>query len=184
MERIPSGLWSGWVLPLGVTMLMLVACAPPETAMLPPLQVVDHVDLNRYAGEWFEIARYPHGFQKGCVVSKATYSVDDGGIEVVNECFEQAEAGPVRSVTGRARVIDETTNAKLKVTFFWPFYGDYWIIDLDDDYRYAVVGHPTRKYLWILSRTRQMEETLYQAILVRLKEQGYDTAKLIRTIRK
>jgi apolipoprotein D and lipocalin family protein len=151
--------------------------------MTPPLRVVDHVDLNRYAGEWFEIARYPHSFQKGCVVSKATYSVIDGSIEVVNECYERGATSPDRSVKGRARVVDRDTNAKLKVTFFWPFAGDYWIIDLDEEYQYAVVGHPKRKYLWILARTQQMDEKLYRDILMRLREQRYDTAKLIRTLR-
>ena len=183
MERRPRNLRGGWVFPLSVAMLILASCSPTETAMTPALRVVDHVDLNRYAGEWFEIARYPHSFQKGCVVSKATYSVIDGSIEVVNECYERGATSPDRSVKGRARVVDRDTNAKLKVTFFWPFAGDYWIIDLDEEYQYAVVGHPKRKYLWILARTQQMDEKLYRDILMRLREQRYDTAKLIRTLR-
>ena len=82
---------------------------------------------------------------------------------------------------GKAKVVDPVTNAKLKVTFFWPFYGDYWIIDLGEKYEYAVVGHPTRKYLWVLSRTPEMEESVYRGILERSEKQGYDTGRLMRT---
>jgi apolipoprotein D and lipocalin family protein len=77
--------------------------------------------------------------------------------------------------------VDKETHAKLKASFFWPFSGDYWIIDLGENYDYAVVGHPNRKYLWILSRTPQMEESLYQSILERLRNQSYDLSKLIYT---
>jgi apolipoprotein D and lipocalin family protein len=181
METWPSKSRAGRFLLLFVAMMILASCRPTGTETIPPLRVVDHVDLNRYAVEWYEIARYPHSFQKGCVVSKATYSVDNGGIEVVNDCYEELQADPVRSVAGRARVVDRETNAKLKVTFFWPFAGDYWIIDLDDNYQYAVVGHPKRKYLWILSRTQEMEETVYNDLLTRLEEQSYDTGKLIKS---
>ena len=90
--------------------------------------------------------------------------------------------GPLKSVQGRARVIDPASNARLEVTFFWPFWGAYWIIDLDPDYRWAVVGHPSRNYLWVLSRTRTLDETLYQQIVARLSAQGYDPARLNRTL--
>jgi len=102
---------------------------------------------------------------------------------VLNECRTESIDGPVRTAKGAARVVDKKTNAKLKVTFFWPFYGDYWIIDLGDSYEYAVVGHPGRNYLWILSRTPFMDGALYDRIVERLqKEQAYDTAKLIKTV--
>lgn len=148
---------------------------------LPPLQVVQHVDLSRYTGIWYEIARYPNSFQKGCVGSRATYAMsDDGSISVVNECNEASDPAKIRSAKGKALVVDKETNAKLKVSFFRPFYGAYWIIDLGSDYEYAVIGHPERKYLWILSRTREMEDAVYEGIIGRLKEQHYDTSKLIR----
>jgi len=147
-----------------------------------PLQTVDFVDLNRYVGQWYEIARYQHRFQEGCVGSKATYTLrDDGKISVLNECYKNSLTGELRSAQGKAWVVDKKTNAKLKVSFFWPFAGDYWIIDLGEQYEYAVVGHPTRKYLWILSRTPEMKEEVYQAILQRLEKQDYNTKKLIRT---
>jgi len=148
---------------------------------LPPLQVVPYVDLNRYTGVWYEIARYPHRFQAGCVESRATYTLrDDGKISVLNECNEESDRSKVRSAKGKAWVVDTATNAKLKVSFFWPFSGDYWIIDLGNDYEYAVIGHPGRKYLWILSRTKKMDESVYEGILTRLKQQHYDTSKLIK----
>ena len=96
-----------------------------------PLPVVPYVDLKRYTGTWYEIARYPHRFQEGCVGSKATYTLrDDGKISVLNECYDKTFTGKIRSAKGKAWVVDKKTNAKLKVSFFWPFSGDYWIIDL------------------------------------------------------
>ncbi|MDH3328946.1 MAG: lipocalin family protein [Desulfobulbaceae bacterium] len=149
---------------------------------LSPLKTVPHVDLERYAGLWFEIARYPNKFQKGCIGSKATYTLrDDGKLAVLNQCYDTSFSGKIRSAKGKALVVDRQTNAKLKVTFFWPFAGDYWIIELGENYEYAVVGHPKRKYLWILSREKTMGEDLYQSILSRLESQGYDTAKLIKS---
>ena len=151
-----------------------------------PLATAPHVELNRYMGVWYEIARYPNSFQKGCVGSKATYSLmDDGKVSVLNECYDGSFSGKLRSAKGKAWVVDKETNSKLKVSFFWFFAGDYWIIDLADDYSYVVVGHPKRKYLWILSRTKTMEDTTYEAILKRLLEiHQYDTSKLIKTIQK
>jgi len=159
------------------------SCAIKNDRGMKPLETVNFVDLSRYTGQWFEIARYHHKFQEGCVGSRAIYTLrDDGGLTVVNECYDKSFSGKLRSVKGKAWVADKETNAKLKVSFFWPFAGDYWIIDLGRDYEYAVIGHPARKYLWILSRTPHMDEGAYQAILTRLRKQEYDTAKLIRTI--
>jgi len=150
--------------------------------MTAELKVVPYVKLERYTGTWYEIARYPQRFQEGCVASKAVYEIGpDGKIQVYNECRQGSMEGPVKSVRGKAKVVDPVTNAKLKVTFFWPFYGDYWIIDLGENYEYAVVGHPSRKYLWVLSRAREMEESVYRGILERLEKQGYDTGRLMRT---
>lgn len=147
---------------------------------VPPLEVVPYVDLNRYTGTWYEIARYPHKFQAGCTGSKATYAMrNDGKLSVLNECYEESGRSKLRSAKGKAWVVDTMTNAKLKVSFFWPFSGDYWIIDLGKDYEYAVIGHPGRKYLWILSRTKDMDKVVYEGILNRLRKQHYDTSKLI-----
>ena len=144
-----------------------------------PLSTVSAVDLNRYVGKWYEIASYPAWFQKGCTGSTADYSrLPDGRIRVVNRCFKKSLDGPLKESKGKAEVVDPQTNARLKVTFFWPFKGDYWIIDLDDDYQWAVVGVPSRKYLWILSRTPRLDGSVYDGILRRVIEKGYDPTRL------
>ena len=147
---------------------------------MPPLQTVDSVDLNRYVGIWYEIARYPNTFQKGCMESMASYVLrEDGDIQVVNSC-RNAEDGKIRQAKGRAWVVDTTTNARLKVSFFWPFRGDYWIIDLGKDYEYAVVGTPNRKYFWVLSRTPVMDDAVYAAIMERVRRLGFDPGRVVR----
>lgn len=146
----------------------------------PPLQTVQQVDLKRYLGQWYEIARYPNRFQKSCLESSANYALrDDGDIEVLNRCKDSGD-GKQRQSKGHAWVVDSTSNAKLKVSFFWPFRGDYWIIELGREYEYAVIGTPNRKYFWILSRTRAMDDTLYAAILQRAKQQGFDPGLVVR----
>jgi apolipoprotein D and lipocalin family protein len=163
-------------------LVLAFSCAETKERPMNPPDVVPFVDVNRYAGLWYEIARYPNTFQEGCVGSRATYTVrEDGKITVLNECYDRTFQGELRSVRGTARVSDRETNAKLKVSFFWPFSGDYWIIDLGDSYEYAVVGHPKRKYVWILGRTKKMDPETYRKILARLREQGYDTSRLILT---
>ncbi len=149
------------------------------------LTVVDRVNLNRYLGLWYEIASYPSWFQKGCTGSTAEYNLlSDGKIQVINRCHKDSLEGPLKVSKGKAEVVDTTTNAKLKIWFFWPFKGDYWIIDLNPGYQWAVVGEPSRKYLWILSRTPIMDGSIYQEILERLPQKGYDPAKLQRTDQK
>lgn len=150
---------------------------------LAPLPVVSDVDIQRYAGLWYEIASYPAPFQKGCTATTAEYTVmDDGTVRVLNRCNDGDLDGPVRSIEGQARVVDMDTNAKLKVSFFWPFEGDYWIIDLDENYEWAVIGEPRRQFLWILSRTPQMDPAVFDGIVSRLPELGYDPAKLEMTL--
>ena len=143
------------------------------------LQVVPHVELNRYLGKWYEIAHLPTRFQKDCTDTTATYTFsDDGTITVLNECRRN---GKVKQAKGKAKVVDKNTGAKLKVTFFWPFYGDYWIIDLGNNYEYAVVGTPNRKNLWILSRTPLMDDQLFSQIIESVKSQGFNVDNLIIT---
>lgn len=167
---------------LGALALMLFGCAH-RSENQPPLQTVAHVDLNRYLGTWYEIASFPQWFQKGCTATTATYSLrPDGQIDVLNACRKNSLDGKRDEAHGRAKVVDKISNAKLKVTFFWPFYGDYWVIDLGPDYEYAVVGHPSRDYLWILSRKPQMAPAVYEGILNRLKAQGYDLSRLQKTV--
>ena len=145
------------------------------------LEVVGAVDLSRYAGRWYEIARLPNRFEKKCADSvTATYSLrSDGKVDVVNRC--RKANGEYTTAKGKARIVDKKTNAKLKVTFFWPFSGDYWILDLGPNYEYAVVGAPNRDYLWILSRTPQLDEQLYQSLLEKMAARGFETGRMIRT---
>ena len=153
-----------------------VALTNPQTfAPLPS------VDLKRYVGVWYEIARLPNRFEKDCAANvTATYTQrGDGKIEVINQC--QKSNNVIKRSKGTAKVVANSGNAKLKVTFFWPFSGDYWVLDLGQNYEYAVVGEPSRKYLWILSRTPQIEEGLYQQLLSRMSAQGFDTKNVIKT---
>ena len=146
------------------------------------LEVVPHVKLTKYLGKWYEIAHLPARFQKDCTDTTATYSLSkDGNISVLNECRRN---GKLKQTKGKAKVVDKTSGAKLKVTFFWPFSGDYWIIDLGSAYDYAVVGTPNRKYLWILSRTPQMDDELFSQLLKSVKSKGFNVNKLIKTNHK
>jgi apolipoprotein D and lipocalin family protein len=163
-------------------LVSLVVWGARTRASRAPLEVVPEVDLARYMGTWYEIARFPHRFEKGCVAAKATYTLrENGTVDVFNECRIDGLDGPEKTARGTARLVDKATNAKLKVTFFWPFYGDYWIIDLGEDYEYAVVGHPERKYLWILSRKPAMNDVLYGRLLETLSTKGYDVSRLVKT---
>ena len=148
-------------------------------SMAQTLQTVPSVDLKKYAGKWYEIASFPQRFQKGCTCTTAEYTpTDKGYIIVENRCNKDSINGKPTYIKGKAFVVENSGNAKLKVQFFWPFKGKYWIIDLADDYSYAVVGHPNRKYLWILSRTSKMPDNIYQQILSRVKEKGFDVSKI------
>jgi apolipoprotein D and lipocalin family protein len=167
--------------------LLGLGCATTTTARLhlPELQTVQRVELGRYVGTWYEIASFPQSFQRGCTASTATYTIrDDGQIDVLNRCRKGSLDGPEKVAEGRARVVDPATNAKLEVTFFWPFWGDYWIIDLGANYEYAVVGHPSRDYLWILNRAPTMDPKVYEAIVHRLQTQGYETDRLQKTAQR
>ena len=166
--------------PILIIALLVSVIACRDGTLYPPLSQVSKVDLNRYLGLWYEIARIDHSFQKDCVASTADYALKpDGNIKVVNMCRKKSLDGEITSIEGKAWVVNKDTNAWLKVQFFWPFRGDYVIIDLDEkEYRYAVVGHPSRDYLWILSRTPQMDDGTYREILSKISKQGYDLNRI------
>jgi len=161
---------------------MLSTLAAAAAANKMPVETVAAVDLNRYAGKWYEIARFPNRFQRGCAGEvTATYTLrPDGKITVLNEC--RTPEGRPKRATGTARLADARGPAsRLKVTFFWPFSGDYWVIGLDHDYRWALVGDPDRDYLWILSREPRISDDLYREITAIAGKQGFDVARLVRT---
>jgi apolipoprotein D and lipocalin family protein len=150
--------------------------------MAQTLQTVPYVDLKKYAGKWYEIASFPQRFQKNCNCTTAEYTMTDKGYVIVeNRCKKDSVNGKESYIKGKAFVTENSGNAKLKVQFFWPFKGKYWIIDLANDYSYAVVGHPNMKYLWILSRTPMMDDKIYQKIISSVKEKGFDISKIKRT---
>jgi apolipoprotein D and lipocalin family protein len=149
------------------------------------LQTVPYVDLSKYAGKWYEVASYPMSFQKGCHCTTAEYTLSEKGYVIVeNRCNRDSVNGPESYIKGRAFVDKNSGNSKLKVQFFWPFRAKYWIIDLADDYSYAVVSHPNRQTLWILSRSPKMENFIYENILAGLREKKFDVSRLKKTIHK
>ena len=147
---------------------------------LPTLETVPKVDLTRYTGLWYEFARFPNRFEDPeCTNVTAEYTLrPDGKITVVNSCFLRAKNKQKR-VKGKAWVVDPSTNAKLKVSFFWPFSGKYWIIGLADDYSWALVGEPERKYFWILTRSTVLEKPVLDKIGEIMKAKGFDPNRLI-----
>jgi len=163
---------------------LLAGCAPTATERLGlgPLEVVKQLDITRYTGTWYEIAAFPQRFQQNCTATTATYTLrQDGELDVLNRCRKGSFFGPVDDAEGRARVVNAGEPAKLEVSFFRPFWGDYWVIELGPDYRYAVVGHPSRDYLWILSRSPGMAPETYKGILERLATRGYELERLVKT---
>lgn len=145
----------------------------------PAPATVDAVDLDRYLGGWYEITSFPAWFQKGCTGTTAEYSLrEDGKIRVVNTCFDETLEGPKRVAEGRAKVVQDSNGSKLKVSFFGPFWGDYWILGLADDYGWAVVGSPDRDYLWILARTPDLAPDVYASAIRIATEQGFDVSQL------
>lgn len=142
-----------------------------------PLETVATVDLQRYAGRWFEIASLPVAQQRGCSCTTAEYEIIDATtVRVINTCRKD---GAVDRVEGKAFVVDGSNNAKLRVQFFWPFRGDYWVIGLDHErYSWAVVGLPSRRYCWILSRTPTMDAALLERLVADLKSIGFATDQM------
>ncbi|CAN5535360.1 lipocalin family protein [soil metagenome] len=148
----------------------------------PPLEVFPQVDLDKYLGEWYEIARLPAPFEKECYSTKAVYEKnEDGTISVTNTCRIESIQGKLKRAKGKAIVSDPETNAKLKVQFFWPFSGNYWILDVGPGYEYALVGEPARKYLWILSRTPELEKIIIEKLVQKAINRGFNTHHLIFT---
>lgn len=161
--------------------LALSACASPPVNRdgARPLTTVASVDVDRYLGRWYEIARFENSFEENCEGVTADYARrPDGLISVVNTCRVGSPSGEIKTATGRAKIADETTNAKLKVSFFGPFWGDYWILDLTEDYSRAIVGEPGGRYLWVLARTPTIDDVSRAAVISRLGELGYNTSAL------
>lgn len=163
----------------------LVACTsqPDYRAEDAPPPTVESVDLERYAGLWYEIARYPNSFETNCEGVTAEYALrDDGRVAVTNTCREGSVDGPERRSEGVARVVEGSGGSKLKVKFApeWvPFAsGDYWILHLEPDYSAAVIGAPSGKYLWVLSRTAKLKDDTLERLMMEARKRGFDTEPL------
>lgn len=166
------------ILALLLLALPLAACSTLEagpvgnTAVPQPAKAVD---LDRYLGRWYELARYEAGFQKGCEGVTADYSLSGPGqIKVLNSCRKNGLGGKLTSATGKAKIVEGSDNAKLRVSFFGPFYGDYWVLDRADDYSWAIVGEPSGRYLWLLHRQPKPGAAALNAMKQRAATLGYD----------
>ncbi len=163
------------------SVFILSACAnqPVYRQSSSPLNSVSSVDLNRYLGTWYEIYRLPNRFEDiDCVTVSAQYALrDDGHVSVLNTCLKKD--GP-KVANGIAKVVSGSNNAQLKVSFFRPFYGDYWVIDLADDYSWVLVGEPAGKYFWILARQKQLDPKLEEVLLAKAEKLGYQRKDLIK----
>jgi apolipoprotein D and lipocalin family protein len=153
----------------------LIGC----TAMKEPLRPVAHVDLPRYMGDWYVIANIPYFAEKGCVDSIESYALrPDGDIDNWFTCRKDSFDAPMkRKATAKAVVDDKVSNAVWHVTFFKVISVKYFILDLDPNYQWVAVGHPSRNYGWVMARTKSLDEVTYQGILRRLKAQGYDISR-------
>ena len=168
--------------------LALSACATFQTGPVGNRAVPEparSVELNRYLGLWYEIGRYDNGFERGCEGVTAEYTLrDDGLIGVRNSCRQGAVNGPLKVVEGKAKIVENSGDAKLKVSFFGPFYvGDYWVLDHAEDYSWSIVGEPRGRYLWLLSREARPSQAVRDRIIGRVRELGYDVS-LIRPVQQ
>ncbi|MDH3323400.1 MAG: lipocalin family protein [Flavobacteriaceae bacterium] len=164
--------------------LIILTSCNGQNAMIDKT-VVKTLDIERYLGTWYEISRFDHSFERGLVGVTANYSYrKDGKIKVVNAGYKETLNGKKSEAIGKAKIPDANVPSKLKVSFFWFFYGDYFVLELDENYQWAVVGSSSDKYLWILSRTPQIDPAVYTKILQKLTKRGYDINKLITVEQK
>jgi len=160
-----------------LALLAITSCSSPMKH--PPLRTVSHVDLQRYMGDWYVFANIPYSLEKDKVGTLDRYALrPDGKLDNIFLFRRKTLDAPLEQWKGTAWIHNTETNAEWRVQFIWPFRVPYLIIDLDKDYQWSVVGYPNRKLAWVLSRKPALDDATYQEILQRLKEQGYDPAKL------
>jgi apolipoprotein D and lipocalin family protein len=164
-----------------LTSLLSACSSGDKAASLPPPPVVASVDVPRYLGTWYQQALIPNRFQSMCVSNtRATYAMDGKDLSVLNQCT--GAGGKPEVATGVAKIVEGSNNAKLRVSFFRPFYGDYWVLALDPDYQWVLVGDPTRQYGWVLSRNAQLSDVTFAQILDRAVALGYDKTRFERSL--
>ena len=159
--------------------IIITACGLTDEE-IDKMDMVKDVDLERYAGKWYEIARFPHRFEKDLVGVTATYTIrNNGKIDVLNEGYKNTLDGKYKRAGAFAKIPDKTNTGRLKVYFFWPFGADYLILELDrENYNYALVGSSSDNYLWILSRDPVMDDGTYQMLVEKASARGYDVSRL------
>jgi apolipoprotein D and lipocalin family protein len=154
---------------------LLSACSTSNEANLAPMPVVDKVDVSRYLGTWHQVAWIPNSFQGDCASdTKATYTLDGADLKVQNQCLD--DKGKTTEAIGIAKIVEGSNNAKLRVSFFRPFYGNYWVLALDPDYKWVLVGEPKRTFGWVLARDNKLDVATLNQILDRAVSLGYDRA--------
>lgn len=162
---------------LSLALIFILGCKNQNVAVMNQ-PGIDKFSLEKYLGKWYEIARYDHRFERGLEGVTATYSIrDDGKIRVVNAGYKNSLDGKYKEAIGKAKTTSKT--GRLKVSFFWFFYADYIILELDENYQWALIGSTSDKYLWILSRTPDLNNETKEVILEKARERGYDTSLLI-----
>ena len=160
-------------------LLVFTFCMAKKTDKMEHV-TVKNLDLDKYLGTWYEIARYDHSFERNMTGVTATYSMrPDGKIKVVNQGYLNSLNGKHKKATGKAKIPDKNEPGRLKVSFFLFFYGDYFVLELDTDYKWALIGSSSPGYLWILSRTPQLDKEVTDMILTKARERGYNTEQLI-----
>ena len=166
------------------SVLFSLCCTKTNSQMIDQTTVKE-LDLNRYLGTWYEIARFPHSFEKNLVGVTATYSLRaDGKIEVLNQGYQNTLEGERSKAVGKAKIPNKQDPGKLKVSFFWIFYGDYNVLELDENYQYVMIGSSSPKYFWILCRTPQMAPEVYDMLLEKARKRGYNLDKLYKVPQK
>ena len=163
-----------------LSVLLFCNCTKTQSQMIDKTTVKE-LDLNRYLGKWYEIARFPHSFEKNLVGVTATYRLkEDGMIEVQNEGFKGTLDGDHSKAIGKAKIPNKLEPGKLKVSFFWIFYADYFVLELDPNYHYVMIGSSSDKYFWILCRTPQMDPAVYNMLCDKARKRGYNLDKLYK----
>ena len=163
--------------------LSLISCKMQKSKI--DKTVVEQLDIEKYLGTWYEIARYDHSFERGLVGVKANYSMRaDGKIKVLNSGYKDSLEGKFSEAIGKAKIPNSNIPSKLKVSFFWIFYGDYFVMELDENYQWAVIGSSSDKYLWILRRSPQIKKETYTELTNKLKKRAYEVSNLIKVAQK
>lgn len=169
---------------ISILFISIISCNT-KSEMNIDKSTVEGFNLDKYLGNWYEIARFQNRFEKDLVGVTATYKMrDDGKVAVINQGYKNTLDGKLKKATGKARIPDPK-EARLEVSFFWIFYSDYYILQLDTmDYQYALVGSSSDNYLWILSRTPTLDEEIYKRLIAEAKDRGYDTDQFYKVPQK